>query len=203
MALIRKKTDPTAPSTPVFGAALHSLSADERWAAARALGGAPANVPLLAAALSTETSPRVLEAILTGLARAETDEAAEAIVALVRSDEANDRTLALDALKTMPAVIERKLPDLVRDQDPDVRILASDLARVLPPALATRILSDLLSAEADPNVCAAAVDVLAERGTSEAVSALAICKERFPTDPFLGFAIDTAISRIGTDSPGA
>ena len=45
-------------------------------------------------------------------------------------------------------------------------------------------------------MCAAAVDVLAEVGTRDAVPTLKACAERFSKTPFLPFAIATAIARI-------
>ena len=52
------------------------------------------------------------------------------------------------------------------------------------------------SSEPHPNVCAAAIDVLAEVGTRDAVPALKACAERFSDTPFLPFAVSTTIARI-------
>ena len=54
----------------------------------------------------------------------------------------------------------------------------------------------LLEHEQHPNVCAAAIDVLAEVGTRDAVPALQACAERFAGMPFLPFAVSIAIARI-------
>jgi HEAT repeat protein len=77
-----------------------------------------------------------------------------------------------------------------------VRLLATELARNMPAAVATRILCSLLQHEQHPNVCAAAVDVLAEVGTRDAVPVLQACAERFAATPFLPFAVSIAIARI-------
>ena len=61
-----------------------------------------------------------------------------------------------------PAVHDRAA---LADGDPDVRILATELARNMPAADATHLLCGLLEHEQHPNVCAAAVEVLAEVGT--------------------------------------
>ena len=90
---------------------------------------------------------------------------------------------------------------LLRDGDSDVRILAVELLRGMPAAEATRLLCALLERERHPNVCAAAVDVLAEVGTREALPALQACARRFAETPFLPFAISIAIARI-SDAKG-
>jgi hypothetical protein len=54
----------------------------------------------------------------------------------------------------------------------------------------------LIVSEQHPNVCAAAVDVLTEVGTLEALPVLEKCAARFAATPFLPFAISAAIARI-------
>ena len=63
------------------------------------------------------------------------------------------------------------------------------------------MLCNLLESESHPNVCAAAIDVLAEVGTRDALPTLKACAERFSDTPFLSFAVSTTIARIsGTES---
>jgi hypothetical protein len=66
----------------------------------------------------------------------------------------------------------------------------------MPAPEATRLLSGLIEREPHPNVCAAAIDVLAEVGTPDAIPALRSCATRFATTPFLPFAVSVAIARI-------
>lgn len=195
MPLIRKPEGNTPKkqeemSPPALS--LRSPDADERWAAARAVS----DLPQLAAALLAETAPRVRTAILTALARLATPAAAEAVLPLLRDDDAQVRAAALDALRAMPQALRAKLPDLLADPDPDVRLLSCEIARSLgtdaAPLLAAR-----LGAETQANVCAAAIDVLAETGGPEVLPALASCVARFPADPFLAFAVRVAAQRIG------
>ena len=75
---------------------------------------------------------------------------------------------------------------LLADPDADIRLLTCELARALPATEATPLLCALLDRDAEPNVCAAAVDVLAEVGGPEALPALARCAERFPDDAVPG-----------------
>ena len=67
------------------------------------------------------------------------------------------------------------------------------------------LLGALLERESDVNVCAAAVDVLAEIGDATILPALARCAERFSGEPFLVFAVkvaSTASDRPPNDQRG-
>ena len=77
-----------------------------------------------------------------------------------------------------------------------MRLLSCELARGLPDEDANRLLCDLLEVETEKNVCAAAVEVLAEIGRPEALPSLTRCATRFDGDPFLAFSIKVAIDRI-------
>ena len=108
---------------------------------------------------------------------------------------------AIEALQSLPDAILPFMASLLADGDSDVRLLATELARNMPAADATQVLCRLLEHEQHPNVCAAAIEVLAEVGTRDAVPALQACAERFAGIPFLPFAVSTAIARI-SDAEG-
>lgn len=194
MPLIRKPSAPAAPATAP--ANLGEGTSEQRWAAVRAAAGRPDGVALLAAALPNESDPRVREAIFTGLARIATPESAAAVVACLRSDDANVRTGAIDALRAMPRACRPHLSDLLADPDPDVRLLSCELVRGLPDEDANRLLCELLERETEKNVCAAAVEVLTEIGRPEALPSLARCASRFDGDPFIAFSVKVATERI-------
>ena len=170
----------------------------ERWAAARALSQDATAVAVLARALQTEQAPEVREAIFTGLVLIHSAEAAEALASIVRSDDAQLRTGALDALGAMMDVAAALLPALLADSDPDVRLLACELIRPLDPGEGTALLCTMLATEQQPNVCGAAVDVLSEIGESTAAETLRQCAARFAGDPYLAFAIADAIERTSS-----
>lgn len=202
MPLIRRtpdapKAEPAQRLDPTDG--LRSPVAEERWEAARSFAGKPDAVAVLAKALTIETDPRVREAVFTSLAITGTAASVEAVLPYLRSDDASARTNAIDALRAMPVAMAARLPGLLADPDSDVRLLACDLARELPGAEATSLLSGLLERDREVNVCAAAVDVLAERGTLDALPALRQCAARFAGEAFLLFAIDIAMRRIGSE----
>jgi hypothetical protein len=203
--LIRKDTNvqaaASASASSDAGSLLVTGDRDQRWSAARALAERSDGGAALAAALPNEQDARVREAILTGLIRHAGAASVEAILPLIRSDDASVRTGALDALRAMPTALALRLGDVLADADPDVRLLVCDLARVLPPAHASRTLCDLLDRETEANVCAAAIDALAEVGMPEARATLERCAQRFAAEPFLSFAIKAALERIGASAP--
>ena len=97
----------------------------------------------------------------------------------------------------MPAAAGSVLPGLLADPDPDVRLLATEIARTQPTELANALLGSLLDTETHPNVCGAAVEVLAEVGTPTAIPALLAARNRFASEAFLPLAIDTVLARLG------
>jgi HEAT repeat protein len=160
------------------------------------LAGDAAAVPALAAALGREQVPRVREAIMTALMRTGDLASVEAILPYLRSQDAALRAGAIEALQALPSAIGPFMDTLFGDPDSDVRLLATELARNMAASEATKVLCQLIENEQHPNVCAAAVDVLTEVGTPEALPVLQKCAVRFAATPFLPFAISIAIARI-------
>jgi HEAT repeat protein len=203
MPLIRKPAASIPPS-PVDPAkvlvALATGTEDERWEAARAAADIPGAAKALGETLLRERNPRVREAAFTSLARISTAESVELMIPLLRSDDAQLRTGALDALRTMTAVVRGYVPQLLHDVDADVRLLACELARNLPGEESARLLCELLESELEPNVCASAVEVLAEVGGPEALPVLARCADRFRGTSFIEFAIEITADRIRSPS---
>jgi HEAT repeat protein len=177
-------------------AALSSPDVEVRWNAARVLGDRADAVAALAQALGIEQVARVREAIMTALVRVGDKASIQALLPYLRSQDAGQRATAIDALQALPEAIMPFMAALLGDSDTDVRILATELARNMPAKDATGILCGLLESDQHPNVCAAAVDVLAEVGTRDAIPALKACASRFSNTPFLPFAVATTIARI-------
>jgi HEAT repeat protein len=207
MPLVRKPVTEaaTAPTAaPELAADLRDGTTAQRWTAARVLGDTPDGIPALAEALSCEPDPHVREAIFTSLARLASPAGLAAVLPHLRAEDATMRTAALDALRAMPAVVHPILPALLVDADPDIRILSCDLARDLPSAEATSLLCGVLDRDPHPNVCAAALDVLADIGDATDAATLVCftrCASRFPDDRFLAFAVKVAIGRIAAQAP--
>jgi HEAT repeat protein len=201
MPLVRNPTPTTAPRAPDERKPAEILatgSDEERWIAARSAAETPEGLSLLAHALSVERVPRVREAMFTALAKIATPESASVALPYLRSEDAALRMQALDALRAMPATAAEHLSQLLDDSDPDVRLLACEIARVLPTSDASRVLGELIERETNSNVCSAAIEVLAETGNVASLPILARCAARFPNDPFLTFAVKIASGRIGS-----
>ena len=203
MPFVKRGSPPTFPADAKSDEGLQSRIGDLsnpnleiRWSAARALGGRADAVAALAHALGTERVARVREAIMTALMRVGDEASVRALLPYLRSQDAGQRGTAIEALQALPEAIMPFIAALFADNDADVRILATELARNMPAKDASRILCRLLENESHPNVCAAAIDVLAEVGTRDAIPTLKACADRFSKTPFLPFAIATTIARL-------
>jgi HEAT repeat protein len=180
---------------------LKSSQAETRWSAARSLGSRPEAVLALAAVLGIEHVPRVREAMMTALIRIGDEASVRALLSYLRSQDAGLRAATIEALQSLPNAISPYIDQLLEDSDSDVRLLATELVRNMPAENATQALCRLLEREQHANVCAAAIELLAEVGTRDAVPALRSCAERFAGVPFVAFAASTAIARI-SDAEG-
>lgn len=202
MPLIRKPPSPApapAARSSDEAAVLSALARgndDERWAAARAAADLPESVPALAAALAREKNAAVREALFSALARIASPQSVEAVLPFLRSDDALLRTEATDALAAMKQAAWPYVAALLRDANADIRILGCILVRDMPSETAAPLCCELLDSETEPNVCAAAVEALAELGHASALPALMRCEARFRDTPFLAFSIRTAIERV-------
>jgi HEAT repeat protein len=204
MPLVRKPVVLEAVAQPDASRILQSLQshdADERWSAARAASGVAEAEVVLGRALRVETDARVREAMLTSLSRLGTPAAVAPLIAMVRTGDAASRTAALDALRLTP-ILSQIIEKLLQDTDADVRLLCCDLTRSLPAPQANVLLVTLLNQEAQANVCAAAIEVLAEVGGPEVLDSVNACAARFSDDEFLRFAIRMVIDRLEATAAG-
>jgi HEAT repeat protein len=177
-------------------ARLQAGSVDERRAAARALAAEPRAVAELAAALNEPADAPLREAIFTSLATQDSAASFAAVLCHLRADEAELRCFALDAMKRMPQQAASRLSALLSDKDPDIRLAACELARQMQPETAAPLLAGLLTSEPQVNVCAAAIEVLAEIARPAELPSLSACAARFPAEVFLKFSVEIAANRI-------
>jgi HEAT repeat protein len=193
------KTEAEAPHVDLAGlkAALAAPEAGERRRAARELGAFPEAGPLLCAHLARESAASVRAVILTTLIRLKSPAVVEGLLPLLRSEDSALRNAAIEALQEMPMEVEPHVADLLADPDSDVRILAVNMLSLLPHPKAPDWLAEVVAREAHINVCAAAVDGLAEIGNERAIAPLQALAARFPEVPFIRFAAAAAIRRIG------
>lgn len=194
-----------APDEP-FALLLEQLASPdvgERRRAARGLGNDPNAAFVLAAQLESEPELSVREALFGSLADIGGAPVAELVAPLLRSADAALRGGAIETLKQLGEAAASTLDDLLGDPDPDVRLLAIEVTRAWPSALATPRLQRIFESDPHVNVCGAAVDVATEVGDSALIAALEGLRARFADEPYLAFAIDIACSRVrDIDEPG-
>jgi HEAT repeat protein len=205
MALVRVVDRPPTPPLPSTApaasltallAALQAPETGSRRAAARDLGHHPEAIPTLCDRLGCEPALSVRCVILTTLVGLQSPATVAGLLPYLRSEDAGVRNAVIEALQEMPAAVAPFMQDLLDDADSDVRILAVQILSALPHAEAPHWLVHVLVADPHVNVCAAAVDCLAEVGDLAAIPALQALPPRFPDEPFIAFAVATAIRRI-------
>lgn len=183
-------------------AQLSSTEMLQRRSAARGLSGFPESIEILLSALANEHDYTVQQAILDSIEVLGGDEAVLGLIPFLRSEDAGLRNSVIETLQSMPESVAMKIGELLNDEDSDVRIFAVDVLQVLPHKDTPKWLSHVLETEQHVNVVATVVDRLAEVGTEEMIETLEGLKARFPDEPYLWFAIDTAITRIGSTTKG-
>ena len=88
---------------------------------------------------------------------------------------------------------------MLKDTDSDVRIFAVNILESLRHPQVESWLIEVIESDPHVNVCATAVDLLGEVGSSAAREALVRLKGRFPEEPYVQFAADLALRRIDED----
>jgi HEAT repeat protein len=205
MALVRHTAHPVALSEvhddaprgrEQWIAELGSPDAASRRLAARTLAATQDNVPLLCAHLARERSLSVRSIILTGLIGQKSPAVVDGLLPLLRSEDANLRNGAIEALQQMPDEVAPRIEAVLADPDSDVRIFAVNVLATLAHPMVPEWLRRVVSVDPHVNVCAAALDALAEVGEPDAIPALEALDERFADVAFIKFAVDAAIRRI-------
>jgi HEAT repeat protein len=171
--------------------------AAQRRAAARGLVHYPDADGDLAARFGEEPDPSVRDAILTTLISHATPAAAAGLLPYLRASDATLRSGAIEALQSMPDVVAPFVDDLLADPDSDVRIRIVNVLAGLRHADVPRWLERVARTDPQVNVCAAAIEGLAEAGDLASAPALRTVSARFPEDPFIGYAAGLVLRRIG------
>lgn len=166
-----------------------------RWAA-RDLADCPDSSAALVEQLQREQDKTVREIILTTLTHLGDEEAVAGLVNCLRSEDASLRNEAIEAMKLLPDEVAPIMGQLLKDPDPDVRIFAVNVLESLRHEQVEEWLNEVIEHDAHVNVCATAVDLLGEVGTSYSWEALEKLKARFPDEPYIRFAADLALKRI-------
>jgi len=166
-------------------------------------GDDPTVVDALVAAMEGDSNRGVKEAACSALVQINNEAVFKHAARLVGCEDAYVRNAASDILAESDAVSDTIFADMMKSDDPDVRIFATvtvDNRRVrslLP------LLVDLLYNDDNINVVSAAINALGnlgcrdirDDGTSD-VDALLAAGRRFPDEPFISFAVNSAIEQI-------
>jgi HEAT repeat protein len=166
-----------------------------RWAARDLLAYPQATAALLAR-LRREDDKSVREIILTSLTRLGDETAVAGLVECLRSEDAQLRNDAIEAMKALPAEVAPIMGALLSDDDPDVRIMAVNVLESLRHPKVEEWLIEVIDHDPLVNVCGTAVDLLGEVGSAAARDALERLKQRFAGEPYIVFAADLALKRI-------
>ena len=176
----------------------HESPIARRWAA-RDLAEHEESSEALIARLAREADPSVRDAILTTLTIQGNTIAVQGLVDCLRSEDAALRNEAIEVMKLLPEEVALIMNSLLTDADSDVRIFAVNILESLCHAQVETWLIDVIEQDAHVNVCATAVDLLGEVGTSASRAALMHLKAKFPDEPYICFAVDLALKRISED----
>ena len=178
-------------------ASLDAPNATARRWAARDLAPFTEAVPALVKRLRIETDTTVREAIFMTLTEIGDATAVQGLVKCLRSEEAALRNEAIEAMKHLPDAVAPIMAGLLADPVPDVRIFAVNILESLRHPDVEKWLIEVISEDSQVNVCATAVDLLGEVGTEAAIGQLEALKRRFADEPYILFAADLALRRIG------
>lgn len=166
-----------------------------RWAA-RDLADYPDATAALVAHLPLEQDVSVRAVIFSTLVKLSDPAAIDALVKCLRSDDASLRNEAVEVMKQLPDEVAPIMGNLLKDPDPDTRIFAVNILESLRHPGVVEWLIGVIDQDPHVNVCGTAVDLLSELGTSDATTALAGLKARFPDEPYIQFCVDLALRRI-------
>lgn len=166
-----------------------------RWAA-RDLVDCPDCSQDLVEALQAEQDASVREVILTSITRIGDGIAVQGLVACLRSEEADLRNEAIEAMKQLPEAVAPIMLGLLMDEDSDVRIFAVNILESLRHPQVEAWLLQVIDIDDHVNVCGTAVDLLGEVGGSVSLASLQRLKARFAEEPYIQYAADLAIKRI-------
>jgi len=166
-----------------------------RWAA-RDLAAFPQASAALMEQLTQEPDRSVREAIFVSLTQIGDQIAVDGLITCLRSEVVNLRNDAIEAMKLMPDAVAPMMQGLLHDSDPDIRIFAVNILESLRHPKVESWLIDVITTDPHLNVCATALDLLAEVGSQQAIEPLQQLKQKFADEPFVQFAIDIALTRI-------
>ena len=188
---------PPAPEDfPMLIKSLRDPDPELRRMAAKDLGNCPEAVHALAGAMEVENDRSVRENLMTALGKIANTEAVSVLLTFLRSNNPHIRNEAIEVLKTLPSQVAPQMEKLLKDEDPDVRIFAVNVLESLRHPRVVEWLRRVVEDDSHVNVCATALDLLSEVGDESCIDSLLIAQSKFGDEPYLQFAVRTALDRI-------
>lgn len=187
---------PVFPDRSAVVAALDSHDPAVRRSAAWAARIYPDGAEIIGDGLELEKDPAVAEAMILNLVAIGGPKAATVLAPLLRSEDPARRFAAAEALRDIGPDALPFFDILVRDGDPQVRIMAAEVARGQLGGAAAQTLERLLPDVEHVNVACAFIDVLAEIGSTETVRVLRRFLAQHADDPYIRFTVDAALARL-------
>ncbi|MDQ7033143.1 MAG: HEAT repeat domain-containing protein [Desulfonauticus sp.] len=163
-----------------------------RWAARDLAEYGEKAIDPLCNRLYHETDPAVQDAILSSLMEINKPPIGEKLIPLLRSDDAGLRNKVIDALRAMPELVELHVNNLIKDEDPDVRIFTINIIQELRHPMVPKWLLEVLERDDHINVVGTALDALAEIATPDMKDKILKVKDRF-NDSYIHFVVDNII----------
>jgi len=146
--------------------------------------------------VGTEPDRSVRDALCAQLSRHDRPDVVDGLLRHLASDDAGLRTAVVEVLGALPTATAARIPQLLADPDPDVRILTVMVLARLRLAAVEGWLTGLVRGDDSPNVVSAAIGELALLAGARCVADLEGARERFPTDPFIGFTVSQALATM-------
>ncbi|WP_272700749.1 HEAT repeat domain-containing protein [Desulfovibrio sp. Fe33] len=153
-------------------------------------------VPRLAELLKTNHLG-IQEAVDSSLRKIGGRETVEAVIPLLRSDEASVRNLAMDILREVGNQDMPSLIDLTMDDDPDIRIFVADILGSTGSLLAVQPLCEALLGDPEVNVRYQAAVSLGELGMEDAIHCL---NQAINDEEWVQYSVIEALTKIGHTS---
>jgi HEAT repeat protein len=143
-----------------------------------------------------EPDRAVLDLLLTLLVESSSRAVVVRLLPCLASQDAGLRGAVAEALEQMPGPLSVEIRSLLGHHDPDVRLQAVVALQHARIPSAPQLLLEVLAQDEHVNVCAAALEGLAEVGEAEALPTVEALPARFPDVPFVAFAAGVCAARI-------
>jgi HEAT repeat protein len=176
---------------------LTSSDPNVRQSSARRLTGAKSAAMALCDCFIAEADRAARETLAIAIMRTGGSAAVEKLLPLLSSEDPTLRNSVIEILQALPADVAPHMEALLDHPDSDVRIFVVNVLEALRHPKVEDWLIAVISTDAHANVVGTALDLLGEVGTEAAMPALSKVMRRFSNEPFLRFAAENAIKRIG------